>query len=91
MKETTKRTLEHIELIEHDLAPMFEVKLVVVVEGYGEYDADDITTAAGWLFNLLHLASEGIDIRAGAKEFLRSMISTGETRVHLCKIEQVEA
>jgi sugar phosphate isomerase/epimerase len=91
MSEPTKRTLEHIELIEHDLAPMFEVKLVVVVEGFGAEDDDsEVATAAGWLFNLLHLASEGFDIKTGAKEFLRSMISTGETRVHLCKIEQVE-
>jgi hypothetical protein len=90
MSESTKRTLEHIELIQHDLAPMFEVKLVVVVEGYeNEHDGD--LTAAGWLFNLLHLASEGHDIKTGAREFMRSMISTGETRVHLCKIEQVEA
>lgn len=88
MTEPTKRTLEHIELIQHDLAPMFEVKLVVVVEGYDDYEGD--LTAAGWLFNLLHMASEGHDIKSGAKEFLRSMISTGETRVHLCKIEQVE-
>ena len=90
MSEATKRTLEHIELIEHDLAPMFEVKLVVVVEGYGD-DDEETATAAGWLFNLLHLASEGFDIKTGAREFMRSMISTGETRVHLCKIEQVEA
>ena len=92
MSEESKRILEHIELIQHDLAPMFEVKLVVVVEGFDSDDEQDETaTAAGWLFNLLHLASEGFDIKTGAKEFLRSMISTGETRVHLCKIEQVEA
>ena len=90
MSKETKRTLEHIELIQHDLAPMFEVKLVVVVEGYESEHEGDLT-ASGWLFNLLHLASEGIDIQSGAKEFMRSMISTGETRVHLCKIEQVEA
>jgi len=90
MSSEAKRILDHIELIQHDLAPMFEVKLVVVVAGYDSESGDDLT-AREWLFNLLHLASEGIDIRSGAKEFMRSMISTGETQVHLCKIEQVEA
>ena len=51
MSEPTKRTLEHIELIQHDLAPMFEVKLVVVVEGYENEHEGDLT-AAGWLFTL---------------------------------------
>ena len=89
MKET-KHTLDHIELIQSDLAPMFEVKLLVVVEGYTSKDEGDLT-AAEWLYNLLYLAADGVDIRTGAKEFMRSMISTGETQVHLCKIEQVEA
>jgi len=39
----------------------------------------------------LQMAVDGKDISHGAREFLRSMISTGETQVHLCKIEQVEA
>ena len=48
MKET-KRILDHIELIQSDLAPMFEVKLLVVMEGYVSEDEGDLT-AAGWLF-----------------------------------------
>ena len=90
MSKEMKRTLDHIELIQSDLAPMFEVKLLVVMEGYVSEDEGDLT-AAGWLFNLLQMASDGQDISHGAREFMRSMISTGETRVHLCKIEQVEA
>jgi hypothetical protein len=88
MKES-KRILDHIELIQSDLAPMFEIKMLVVMEGYESSDDGDMTAAA-WLFNLLYMASEGQDITQGAKEFMRSMISTGETQVHLCKIEQVE-
>jgi hypothetical protein len=89
MSNEPKRVLDHIELIQSDIAPMFEIKLLVVMEGYVNEDEGDLT-AAGWLFNLLRLASEGHDISSGAKEFMRSMISTGETQVHLCKIEQVE-
>ena len=89
MKEA-KRTLDHIELIHSDLAPMFEVKLLVVMEGYVSREEGDLT-AAEWLYNLLQMASDGQDISHGASEFMRSMISTGETQVHLCKIEQVEA
>jgi hypothetical protein len=63
MKET-KRTLDHIELIQSDLAPMFEVKLLVVMEGYVSEDEGDLT-AAGWLHNLLQMASDGQDISHG--------------------------
>jgi hypothetical protein len=90
MSKDTKRTLDHIELIQSDLAPMFEVKLLVVMEGYVSREEGDLT-AAEWLYNLLQMASESQDISHGAREFMRSMISTGETQVHLCKIEQVEA
>lgn len=89
MNNETKRTLDHIELVQTDLAPMFEVKLLVVMEDYVSADQGDCT-ASEWLHNLLHLASDGKDISHGAREFLRSMISTGETQVHLCKIEKVE-
>ena len=89
MKET-KRTLDHIELIQSDLAPMFEIKMLVVMEGYVSADEGDMT-ASEWLHNILQMAADGRDISHGAREFLRSMISTGETQVHLCKIEQVEA
>ena len=50
--KSTKRTLDHIELIQSDLAPMFEIKLLVVVEGYTSPDEGDLT-AAEWLHNLL--------------------------------------
>jgi len=88
--KSTKRTLEHIELVQTDIAPMFEVKLLVVMEGYVSADEGDLT-ASEWLHNILQMAADGKDISHGAREFLRSMISTAETRVHLCKIEQVEA
>lgn len=89
MSEAAKRTLEHIELVHTDIAPMFEVKLLVVVEGYESPDEGDLT-AAEWLHNILHLASAGHDMQYAANEFHKSIISTSETRVHLCKIEQVE-
>ena len=88
--KSTKRTLDHIELIQSDLAPMFEIKLLVVVEGYTSPDEGDLT-AAEWLHNILHLASAGHDMQYAANDFHKSIISTSETRVHLCKIEQVEA
>ena len=89
MSKESKRILDHIELIQSDLAPMFEIKLLVVVEGYTSPDEGDLT-AAEWLHNLLHLAASGSDVQYGAAELARSIISTSETRVHLCKIEQVE-
>lgn len=88
--KSAKRTLDHIELIQSDLAPMFEIKLLVVVEGYTSPDEGDLT-AAEWLHNILHLASAGHDMQYAANDFHKSIISTSETRVHLCKIEQVEA
>ena len=90
MSKEAKRILDHIELIQSDLAPMFEIKLLVVVEGYTSPDEGDLT-AAEWLHNLLHLASSWHDVQYGATELARSIISTAERRVHLCKIEQVEA
>jgi len=89
MSKSAKRTLEHIELIQSDLAPMFEVKLLVSVDGYISPANGDLT-AAEWLHNLLDLASLGHDVQDGATEFARSIISTSETQVHLCKIEQVQ-
>jgi hypothetical protein len=90
MSKSAKRTLEHIELIQSDLAPMFEIKLLVVVDGYTSPDEGDLT-AAEWLHNILHLAASGHDMQYAANEFHKAIISTSETRVHLCKVEQVQA
>jgi hypothetical protein len=45
--------------------------------------------ALGWLMNLLHLAAQGEDIKTGAEEFLKSMMTLNEERVHLCKVEKI--
>jgi hypothetical protein len=46
--------------------------------------------ALGWLMNLLTLAANGTDIETGAQEFLKSMMTLNEERVHLCKVEKVD-
>jgi hypothetical protein len=96
--KVTKHTLEHIELITTGDTALFEINLVVSMNDWGgddnwgdedsEVDLHELG-ALGWLMNLLHLASEGHDIQTGAKEFLRSTMTLNETRVHLCKVEQV--
>jgi hypothetical protein len=40
--------------------------------------------------NLLTLAANGTDIETGAQEFLKSMMTLNEERVHLCKVEKVD-
>jgi len=52
-------------------------------------EAEDMG-ALDWLMNLLSLASEGTDITTGAQEFLKSMMTLSEERVHLCKVEKVD-
>jgi hypothetical protein len=84
----TKHTLDHIELITTGDTALFEVNLIVAMHDWDEETCEDMG-ALGWLLNLLHLASEGHDIETGAKEFLRSTMTLNETRVHLCKVEQV--
>lgn len=88
MTKEIKRTLEHIQIVETPNTKLFEIKLLVSMDTYGDEDAE--VTALEWLHNLLHLASEGTDIKSGAGAFLQSMLTVGETEVHICKIEKVE-
>lgn len=88
-EEVKNKGFEHIEIITTPNTKLFEVRLIVSMDCYGE--DDDTGSALEWLHNLLHLASEGEDIKAGASAFIMSMLSVGETQVHMCKIEQVQA
>ena len=90
--KVTKHTLDHIELITTGDTALFEINLVVAMHDWEEESAEDGFDEIGalsWLMNLLHLASVGHDIQTGAQEFLKSTMTLNETRVHLCKVEQV--
>jgi hypothetical protein len=83
-----KRSFDHIEIVTLPNTKLFELKILVQME---DWEVDDGgCTALEWIHNLLHLASEGKDIKSGAAAFLQSMLSVGETEVHICKIEKVE-
>lgn len=90
--KVTKHTLDHIELITTGDTALFEINMVVAMHDWSEDEADmgfDQCSALDWLLNLLHLASVGHDIQTGAQEFLKSTMTLNESRVHLCKVEQV--
>jgi hypothetical protein len=87
-EEVKNKSFEHIEIITTPNTKLFEVRLIVSMDTYG--DDDETGSALEWLHNLLHLASEGEDIKTGASAFMMSMLSVGETQVHMCKIEQVQ-
>jgi hypothetical protein len=86
----TKHTLEHIELIETGETALFEVNLIVAMHDWDQ-ETDEDMGALSWLLNLLSLAAAGDDIKYGASEFLKATMTLKETRVHLCKVEQVTA
>lgn len=88
MSKEIKRSFEHIEIVETPNTKLYEIKLLVSMEQWP--DDEGSLSALEWLHNLLHLASEGTDIKSGASAFLLSMLSVGETEVHICKIEKVE-
>jgi hypothetical protein len=87
--KVTKHTLDHIELITTGGTALFEINMVVAMHEWSEEEGFDEEGALSWLLNLLHLASIGHDIQSGAQEFLKSTMTLNETRVHLCKVEQV--
>mgnify|MGYP006092912681 FL=1 len=84
----TKHSLDHIELVSSGDTALFEIRLVVAMNDW-THEAEDMG-ALDWLMNLLSLASEGTDITTGAQEFLKSMMTLSEERVHLCKVEKVD-
>ena len=84
----TKHSLDHIELVSSGDTALFEIRLVVAMNDWTD-EAEDMG-APDWLMNLLSLASEGTDITTGAQEFLKSMMTLSEERVHLCKVEKVD-
>jgi len=87
-----RQSLEHIELISSGDTALFEIRLIVAMHDWTDDEGDagfDDLGALGWLLNLLSLASQGEDIKTGAEEFLKSMMTLNEERVHLCKVETV--
>jgi len=86
--KVTKHSLDHIELVSSGDTALFEIRLVVAMNDWTD-EAEDMG-ALDWLMNLLSLASEGTDITTGAQEFLKSMMTLSEERVHLCKVEKVD-
>lgn len=84
----TTQHLDNIELVDTPDLAFYELRLVVAME---EFDEGDPITAGEWLLNLLSLASDGVDVKIGATEYIRSMITTSERRVHLCTVERIEA
>ena len=85
----TKHSLDHIELVSSGDTALFEIRLVVAMSDWADDEAEDMG-ALDWLMNLLNLASNGTDITTGAQEFLKSMMTLNEERVHLCKVEKVD-
>jgi hypothetical protein len=88
----TKHSLDHIELISSGDTALFEIRLVVAMQDWSDDEAGagfDETGALSWLMNLLSLAAAGEDIQTGAQEFLKSMMTLNEERVHLCKVEKI--
>lgn len=85
----TKHSLDHIELVSSGDTALFEIRLVVAMSSWSDDEAEDMG-ALDWLMNLLSLASNGTDITTGAQEFLKSMMTLNEERVHLCKVEKVD-
>jgi len=88
----TKHSLDHIELIASGDTALFEIKLIVAMHDWSDDEADagfDEIGALGWLMNLLHLASIGEDIKTGAEEFLKAMMTLDEQRVYLARVERI--
>ena len=84
----TKQHLDNIEIVDTPDIAFFEVRMVVAMD---EYDEAEPITGSEWLLNLLSLASEGVDIKYPASEFIRSMVTIKEKRIHLCTVERIEA
>jgi hypothetical protein len=87
----TKHSLDHIELVSSGDTALFEIRLVVAMTDWSDEEADgrgDLG-ALSWLLNLLSLASQGEDIKTGAEEFLKAMMTLDEQRVYLARVERI--
>lgn len=90
--KVTKHSLDHIELVSSGNTALFEIRLIVAMHDWSDDEADsgfDEMGALDWLMNLLHLASIGEDIKTGAEEFLKSMMTLDEQRIYLAKVERI--
>ncbi len=88
----TNHSLDHIELIASGDTALFEIRLIVAMHDWSDEEADagfDEIGALGWLMNLLHLAAQGEDIKTGAEEFLKAMMTLDEQRVYLARVERI--
>ena len=88
----TKHSLDHIELVSSGDTALFEIRLVVAMHDWESEEANggfDEIGALSWLMNLLHLASQGEDIKTGAEEFLKAMMTLDEQRVYLARVERI--
>ena len=88
----TKHSLDHIELVSSGDTALFEIRLVVAMHDWESEEANggfDEFGALSWLLNLLSLASQGEDIKTGAEEFLKSMMTLDEQRVYLARVERI--
>ena len=88
----TKHSLDHIELVSSGDTALFEIRLVVAMHDWESEEANggfDEMGALGWLLNLLSLASQGEDIKTGAEEFLKAMMTLDEQRVYLARVERI--
>lgn len=87
-----KQSLDHIELVSSGDTALFEIRLVVAMHDWESEEANggfDEIGALGWLLNLMQLASDGKDIKTGAQEFLKAMLTLDEQRVYLAKVETI--
>ena len=85
--EINRQPLEIFELISSGDTALFEIKLIVAMHDWSDETDEFGSGALDWLMNLLSLAANGHDIKTGAKEFMTSMMTLNEERVHLCKVE----
>ena len=88
----TKHSLDHIELISSGDTALFEIRLIVAMHDWSDDESDigyQEMGALSWLLNLLSLASQGEDIKTGAEEFLKSMMTLDEQRVYLARVERI--
>lgn len=88
----TKHSLDHIELISSGDTALFEIRLIVAMHDWSDDESDigyQEMGALSWLLNLLSLASQGEDIKTGAEEFLKAMMTLDEQRVYLARVERI--
>jgi hypothetical protein len=91
MTKQIKNTFSDIQIIDTPNTALFEMRLVVAMSDWDECAEGDELTPLEWLHNMMHLASEGQDVKMGMEAFMRSMVVVSERRIHLCSVEKVEA